>query len=86
MRVASLLLCFNIEVPSALLKKIRSLFRFIISTTGPEEQSGYGLELTFRLKRQPGDTSPPMWPASLMNSLARYIFQTGEYYSKIIYH
>lgn len=47
------------------------------SVTGTNEQSGYGLELTFRLKRQPGEINPPMWPASLMNSLARYVFQTG---------
>ena len=41
------------------------------------ETSGYGFELTFRLKCTPGET-PPVWPMSLMQNLARYVFTTGN--------
>ncbi|CAH8544699.1 unnamed protein product [Heterobilharzia americana] len=41
------------------------------STDGP---SGFGFELTFRVKREPGETNPPTWPAHLLQSLARYVF------------
>ncbi|KAK3094562.1 hypothetical protein FSP39_003435 [Pinctada imbricata] len=43
---------------------------------GNEGPSGFGFELTFRLKREPGETNPPTWPATLMQALARYVFQT----------
>ncbi|XP_017772156.1 PREDICTED: suppressor of fused homolog isoform X1 [Nicrophorus vespilloides] len=46
--------------------------------TGPEGLSGFGFELTFRLKREPGETSPPTWPANLMQSLAKYVFHSGN--------
>lgn len=42
------------------------------------ELSGWGLELTFRLRRAPTDTDPPIWPASFLQFLARYIFETGN--------
>lgn len=42
-----------------------------------DSPSGFGFELTFRLKKQAGETSPPSWPAELLQSLARYVFQTG---------
>jgi len=45
--------------------------------TRQDGPSGFGFELTFRLKKQAGETSPPSWPAELLQSLARYIFQTG---------
>ncbi|KAK3698679.1 hypothetical protein RRG08_046181 [Elysia crispata] len=38
--------------------------------------SGFGFELTFRLKREPGEANPPTWPAALMQALARYVFQS----------
>lgn len=44
---------------------------------GSDGPSGFGFELTFRLKREPGETNPPTWPATLMQALARYVFQTG---------
>ncbi|XP_076830234.1 suppressor of fused homolog isoform X2 [Brachyhypopomus gauderio] len=44
--------------------------------TGQESPSGFGFELTFRLKREPGETAPPTWPAELMQGLARYVFQS----------
>lgn len=45
--------------------------------TGMDGPSGYGFEITFRLKKQPGETAPPAWPAELLQQLARYVFQTG---------
>lgn len=44
--------------------------------TKRDSPSGFGFELTFRLKKQAGETSPPSWPAELLQSLARYVFQT----------
>ncbi len=41
------------------------------------EESGYGFELTFRLKREEEET-PPMWPVNLLQNLARYVFSTGN--------
>lgn len=43
----------------------------------PEGVSGFGFELSFRLKREPEELSPPTWPATLMQSLAKYVFQSG---------
>ncbi|OWR41757.1 putative suppressor of fused [Danaus plexippus plexippus] len=42
----------------------------------PHGCSGYGLELTFRLASE--DKQPPLWPAALLQALARYIFTTGN--------
>ncbi|TRY74193.1 hypothetical protein DNTS_004359 [Danionella cerebrum] len=44
--------------------------------TGQDGPSGFGFELTFRLKREMGETAPPTWPAELMQGLARYVFQS----------
>ncbi|KAG2463373.1 SUFU protein, partial [Polypterus senegalus] len=44
--------------------------------TGQDSPSGFGFELTFRLKREAGETAPPTWPAELMQGLARYVFQS----------
>lgn len=49
-------------------------FRF----TGTDGPSGFGFELTFRLKRETGESAPPTWPAELMQGLARYVFQSGK--------
>lgn len=46
--------------------------------TGPEGLSGFGFELSFRLRREPEETAPPTWPATLMQSLAKYVFQSGN--------
>lgn len=46
--------------------------------TGADGPSGFGFELTFRLKREVGETAPPTWPAELMQGLARYVFQSGK--------
>lgn len=44
--------------------------------TGPGNPSGFGFELTFRLKREEGDVSPPTWPACMMQSLSKYVFSS----------
>ncbi|KAK2175561.1 hypothetical protein NP493_726g01043 [Ridgeia piscesae] len=44
--------------------------------TGQHSASGYGFELTFRLRHEPGETAPPTWPAALMQALARYVFKS----------
>ena len=41
------------------------------------EVSGYGFELTFRLKRGE-EERPPVWPVSLLQNLARYVFSSGN--------
>jgi len=41
------------------------------------EVSGYGFELTFRLKRGSEET-PPVWPMNLLQNLARYVFSSGN--------
>lgn len=41
-----------------------------------ERKSGYGFELTFRLKKT-GD-EPPVWPVNLLQNLARYVFSSGN--------
>lgn len=43
-----------------------------------EGVSGYGFELTFRLKREPEEKVPPTWPAAIMQALAKYVFQSDN--------
>ncbi|MDE6621822.1 MAG: suppressor of fused domain protein [Lachnospiraceae bacterium] len=45
--------------------------------TGDNQVSGFGFELTFRLKRGSEDTAPG-WPVNLLQNLARYVFSTGN--------
>lgn len=42
------------------------------------EESGWGFELTFRLRRDSDDPAaqPPVWPINLMQNLARYVFES----------
>lgn len=40
--------------------------------------SGFGFELTFRLRKEPDETGPPTWPAAVMQGLAKYVFQSGN--------
>lgn len=51
--------------------------------TGSDGPSGFGFELTFRLKREAGETAPPTWPAELMQGLARYVFQSGKIHFQV---
>ncbi|XP_033214310.1 suppressor of fused homolog [Belonocnema kinseyi] len=46
--------------------------------TGPGHPSGYGFELTFRLARERGETTPPTWPANIMQQLAKYVFNSAN--------
>ncbi|XP_063988966.1 suppressor of fused homolog [Diachasmimorpha longicaudata] len=46
--------------------------------TGPGRPSGFGFELTFRLARERGETTPPTWPANVMQQLAKYVFNSGN--------
>ena len=42
---------------------------------GPDQPSGFGFELTFRLCCGENEYIPPTWPAELFQSLARYVFE-----------
>jgi hypothetical protein len=48
--------------------------------SGDDGLSGFGFELAFRLRREPGETAPPTWPAALLQSLGKYVFQSGKYH------
>lgn len=43
-----------------------------------DDLSGFGFELTFRLKREASEVSPPTWPAQLLQSLAKYVFNSDN--------
>ena len=42
----------------------------------PDHPSGYGFELSFRLRKEQGQSSPPTWPANLLNSISKYVFES----------
>ncbi|XP_059163907.1 suppressor of fused homolog isoform X2 [Physella acuta] len=44
--------------------------------SGRGHPSGYGFELTFRLKKDQNDKQPPVWPVMLLNTLGLYVFNT----------
>jgi len=55
--------------------------------SGPDHPSGFGFELSFRLRKgsSGGDgeeeeesRAPPTWPAALLQALAKYVFHTGN--------
>jgi len=44
-----------------------------------EDVSGWGAEFTFRLTKEDDHVlEPPVWPANLLQNLARYVFQSGN--------
>lgn len=43
--------------------------------------NGFGFELTFRLRRENGEDTPPMWALNFLQNLARYVFQSGHGFS-----
>ena len=45
------------------------------------EISGWGFEFTFRLKRESSDAEPPEWVFSLLQNLARYVFNSGNVFA-----
>jgi len=47
-------------------------------TSEDASESGWGFELTFRLGKEVNETKPAMWPLNLLQTLARYVFNTGE--------
>ncbi|GAA2328735.1 suppressor of fused domain protein [Dactylosporangium salmoneum] len=48
--------------------------------TDDPEESGWGFEFTFRIARGPAETEPPMWAANFLQNLARYVYQTGNWF------
>lgn len=54
-------------------QSVFSSFYCSFRIAGPDQLSGFGFELTFRLICR--ENSPPLWPAELLQSLARYVFQ-----------
>jgi suppressor of fused protein SUFU len=46
--------------------------------TDDPDTSGWGIELTFRLRRDPADEMPPSWALHLLQGFARYIFETAN--------
>jgi len=40
--------------------------------------SGWGFELTFRLKTKPETSEPPLWALNFLQNLARYVFESGN--------
>lgn len=57
-----------------------NIFPFCRTASSSLAPSGFGFELTMRLKREAGETGPPTWPAELLQALARYVFQSGNLY------
>ncbi|KAL7990655.1 hypothetical protein Chor_014085 [Crotalus horridus] len=54
--------------------------------TGPDGPSGFGFELTFRLKRETGESAPPTWPADFLRRLPSFFstentFCSGDHVS-----
>jgi Suppressor of fused protein (SUFU) len=45
-----------------------------------KEFSKYGFELTFRLKPYPSDIKGNIWPGNLMQNIARYVFESGNWF------
>ncbi|GIF73586.1 suppressor of fused domain protein [Asanoa siamensis] len=48
--------------------------------TDDPAESGWGFELTFRVARAAADDEPPLWAASLLQNLARYVFSTNNWF------
>ncbi len=43
-------------------------------TSKNPEKSGWGFELSFRLKRMRDEAKAPLWPVPMLQNLARYVF------------
>lgn len=48
-----------------------------------KEYSKFGFELSFRLKPFADDKDDPVWVIHLMQNLARYVFETGNYFKHL---
>lgn len=53
--------------------------------TDDPKVSGYGFELTFRLRATAGEETPPGWPINLLQNLARYVFSSGNVFEAAHY-
>jgi suppressor of fused len=55
------------------------LTELFLKESNDPDVSGWGFELTFRLRRDSDDedAQPPIWPINMMQNLARYVFETG---------
>lgn len=42
--------------------------------------SGWGFEFTLRLARPTSDADPPLWAAGFLQTLARYVIQSGKWF------
>jgi hypothetical protein len=47
-------------------------------TSEDRSTSGWGFELTFRLRRDPAEAEPPPWALVLLQTMARYVYNTGN--------
>jgi hypothetical protein len=45
------------------------------------KRSGHGFELTLRLAKRAGEREAPIWPVTLLQSLARYVCNTGNIFA-----
>jgi hypothetical protein len=50
-----------------------------------EEFSGFGFELTFRLKPYEEDSEWPSWVGNLLQNMARYVFKSGNWFEPFQY-
>lgn len=71
-------ICYNMLLNSFGLSDLHGDGR-VHKFSGPGLPSGFGFELTFRLKKSSEETAPPTWPANLMQSLAKYVFKSGKF-------
>lgn len=46
-----------------------------------KDVSGWGFELTMRLKTEPDSEEPPSWTLNFLQNLARYVFNSGNVFS-----
>lgn len=46
--------------------------------TSDQDESGFGIEMTMRVARQPGEQEPEPWALNLLQNLARYVFSSGN--------
>jgi suppressor of fused-like protein len=44
------------------------------------DESGWGFEFTFRIRRDPAEAEPPVWAANFLQNLARYVYQSGNWF------
>lgn len=45
------------------------------------EWSGFGFELTFRLRKNPAEEEPPAWALNFLQNIGRYVFQSGNVFA-----